>query len=393
MTKKKKAIKLILIIVLPVLLILGAVGGFFIWYFQPINRVNRAFEAEDYATVVELWDRLNIDDAEDVQDRLYAVVKDYHDDYIDEKISYEEAVDFLELVTENALSNHRKTRKLRAEIDMIYESREAYSAGVRFMEACDYLIAIDRFEMVVEDDVKYREMADRYIEECRTIYISIVIAEADEYINVEKYELACEVLTDALERFPDDDALASKLEEVAALMYSDIEGKWYTTYDFGDLIAAEMGLSGYNLYFPAELVFEFDGTKMKMYVNEDSIESALDAMTADKESMEALYAVAEQYGVNKFEADVLVTVVYGGSYTRFLMDQYGTEISNALNSFKCEINYTADSRKIHLEDTGSNNYFSYSSDNSNSLNLTSYTGNTDPINVLSYPIALKRKMR
>lgn len=398
MAKKKTLIKRILFIVIPIVLVLGAIGGFLMWYFAPANRINRALEAEDYQTVTalydELYDRLKDEQTEAIQERLYSVAKDYHDDYLKEKVEYDDVADYYKLVMESVLSYHRKTKKLFEEVETIHQSRIDYDKGIELMEAGDYLGAIEFFRKVSEIDELYIDKALQYEDSCKQSYIAELIAEADVLIAEEKYESARELIISAFDYFPEEDELTAKLEEITALMYSDIEGKWSTTYDFGDLIASEMGLSGYSLYFPAELMFEFDGTTMKMYVNEDSIEEALDAMCADPDSMDALYVVAEQYGVNKLEADVLVKLFYGGSYSAFLLDQYGTEINEALNAFKCEIAYSADSRKIHLGASQSNtaNYFTYESEESNSLELLSYTGNTDPIYALKFPINLIRKL-
>lgn len=390
-------IRKILFVVIPVVIVLCAVGGFLIWYNQPMNRINRAFEAADYETVVNLYGRLSKeDDIREVENRLIDIAQDYHNDYIKEKCSYKDIKSFFELITEDILRKNKKVTRLNDEIDEVNQSRIVYNDGLVSMENNELLTAIQCFEAVSELDKVYKEKADEYIIQCKNEYIDSVLVDVDVCIELEQYEIAQEQVIDALEIFPDDERLDEKLKEINALMYSDIEGTWSTTYDFGSLIAAEMGISGYKVYFPAELVFVFDGKNMNMYVDENSIRPALDAMTADAESMEALYAVAEDYGVNKFEADILVKLMYGGSYSAFLMDQYGSEINNALASFRCEVAYSADSKKIHLGDNGSgasNNYYNYTTDNGSWMELTSYAGAQNPLNTISYPVKLTRRVR
>lgn len=394
MTDKKRLIKRILFIVIPVVLVLAAVGAFLLWYLSPSKRVDRAFETQDYETVVEWYSKLKDEKAEEVQDRLIDIAKDYHDAYLNEKMKYKDAMEYYNLVMKEALADSRKARKYREEIETVYQSREDYSKAVEYMEEERYLEAIEYFDKVSDIDDLYRVKADENIEYCRTEYIAEVIDKADELIAEEAYEEAKDVVLDALDVLPDDESLTAKLNEIASLMYADIKGTWTTSYDFGDLIAAELGVSGYNIYFPAELIFEFTDDKMHMYVSEDSIKPALEAMTADEESMNALYSVAEDYGFTKFQADLLVGIVYGGSYAEFLMDQFGTEIQDALEAFDYETTYFADSRKIYVNssESSNDNYYLYETDGS-TLDLNSYTGSGKPMGYLTYSITLDRKLR
>lgn len=392
MTNKHKTVKRILLIMIPIMVVLCAIGGLLIWYFLPMNRINRAFEAEDYRSVVNLYSKLNEKNAEEVKNRLVDIADDYHDDYLKEKAEYKDVTEYFELVMEDILSKNRKTKKLLEEIETVHKSREDFAFGLEYMEAENYLEAIECFERVSELDENNYEKASLNIENCRDKYIDELLEDVDKLLAEEEYEQAQDKVVAALELFPENDLLEDKLNEIASLLYADIEGVWYTTYDFGDLIASEMGLDGYKLYFPAQLVYEFTDSNMHMYVDEDSIESAIDAMAADEESLDALFAVAEDYGFSRFQVELLVNVMYGGSYSAFLMSQYGDEIKSALDAFDYECLYYADSKKIYLDSQVSNstNYYEYTG-NGNSLCLESYTGNKNPINVLSYPVSLLRK--
>ena len=141
-----------------------------------------------------------------------------------------------------------------------------------------------------------------------------------------------------------------------------------------------------EVYLPAVLVLELSDDKLKIYVDPDSIESALNALTANEESMEAVYSLADEYGINKKEADILIALTYGGSYAKFIMDNFGGEIQDALDDFTHEVKCHADNNYIYIgtTDKNDNNYLTYS-DNGTSIKLESYKGNDSILSLLPYP--------
>lgn len=252
---------------------------------------------------------------------------------------------------------------------------------------------VEKLNMVHSGAEKVQNSIESIDYDIQNIICQKYINDIDVLISSEKYEAAQTKLEMALGYFPDNNQLLEKYSEIAALLFSDIEGKWSAQYDFGDMIAAELGLSGMKIYFPATMVFDFSGNKVSIYVDESSISSAIDEMTKDSESMKAFYEVAAQYGVSKFTADLLVKFTYGGSYSAFLTDQFGGEINGALATFACSEAFCADSRKIYIGTTESNSssYCDYSTKEGGKLLLEAYTGNHIILNSLNYPIELTRK--
>ncbi len=389
--RKKISIKLILAIVV-MLLILGAAILGFIWYNLPINRINRAFEEGDIKQVVSLFPELTSgEDIEDVSGRLRDMASDYYDDYLGGDMSYDDTMAFFKLITKRVLKKDKKVAKLISNINEIEQSRIDYDEALSLMDDEDYLGAISHFGLVSKlDKVSYKK-ASKKIEECWAAYEASVIEVVDKLVESGDYEGALEALQDALEILPGSDALTDRLSEVMAYMDVDLSGKYTTTIDLGDMIAGDLGLSGYDVYFPAVLVLELSDDKLKIYVDPDSVESALNALTADSESMEAVYALAEDYGINKAEADILIALTYGGSYTKFIMDNYGGEIQDALDSFAHEVKCYVDNKYIYIGTTDKNdtNYLTYS-ESSTGIILESYKGSDSILSALKYPIPWAR---
>lgn len=387
MDNKKKSKKFILAIVAVLLIIGAAILGFVLWYNLPINKINRAFEEGDIKEVVRLFPELTKDeDIDSVSARLRDMAGNYYDDYLDGDMSYDDTMAFFKLVSRKVLKKDKQVTKLINNINEIEQSRTDFNEALILMKDEDYLGAISLFNQVSKlDKANYKKAAAK-IEECKTAYCENAIEAADELIESGDYEGALEVVQEALEILPDDEALLGKLAEIMSQLDVDLAGKYTSTIDLGDLIAGELGLTGYNVYFPAVLVLELSDDKLKIYVDPDSIESALNALTANEESMEAVYSLADEYGINKKEADILIALTYGGSYAKFIMDNFGGEIQDALDDFTHEVKCHADSNYIYIgtTDKNDNNYLTYS-DNGTSIKLESYKGSDSILSLLPYP--------
>lgn len=387
MDNKKKSKKIILAIV-AALLILGAVIlGFIIWYNLPINKINRAFEEGDIKEVVRLFPELTKDeDIDSVSARLKDMAGDYYDDYLDGDMSYDDTMAYFKLVSRKVLKKDKQVTKLINNIDEIEQSRTDFNEALSLMDDEDYLGAISLFNQVSKLDKGNYKKAATKIEECKTAYCEVVSEAADEQIEKGDYEGALLVIQEAIAILPDEEALTGKLTEIMAYMEVDISGTYTASIDLGDMIAGELGLTGYNVYFPAVLVLELSDDKLKIYVDSNSIESGLDALTSDSDSMEAVYSLAGDYGINKKEADLLIAFTYGGSYTKFIMDNFGGEIQDALDEFTHEVKCYADNKYIYIgtTDKNDNNYLTYSSD-ATGIKLESYKGSDSILALLPYP--------
>lgn len=379
-------------IILTIVILAGiCTGAYFYVYFMPIHVIERAFEDKDYEKVVEVYSKLeDSSDREKVRNQLLDIAKDYYDDYLDEAISYEDISEYFELV-ESVLKKESDYKDYLEDIDEIYESRNNYNLGIDAIETSDFLLAISYFELVSDIDEKYVELADEKIIYCQDSYVTIVIEEADGYLDSYDYVSALEVIEDALSIFPKEQRLLDYAEKLKA--YTDVENviSYCATYDLGDLIASEMGIYGYDVYFPAVLIVAFEDSNLSVYVDPESIKPALDAMTADDESMKALYSIVEDYGFSQAGADMLISLTYGGSYSDFIYDYFGTEIDEALSEFTFHTTCFRTVTNIYIGTDGinDNNYLTCSIDG-DVMTIESYTGNSAFWKQFEYPILLKK---
>lgn len=376
-----------------VFLIAGGVWLYFAWKYSPINKVERALQNEDYREVVALYGELTKqEDQNYVEEELLSQAEKIYQDYVTEKISYEEMDAYYSMVSEEILKKNKTVTAERDEMEEIRSSREIYDKAVSLMEQGEYLEAITYFEQVSTKDKAYRQKADNAIWECQEAYLNSILERIDQLMQQEEYEAAREYILEAMKSMPEEESLSEKLREVQKYLDINIDGTWCTTYDFGDLIAKELGVYNYKVTFPAQMVFELKDHQMKVSVSRDSIKPALEALTGDAGSMEAIYSVAQDYGFDKKTADLLVAFTYGGSYADFIMDNFGSEIDAALAEYCYETSFGVDKSKIYIGTTGKNdrNYFTYTFEGS-TLTVESYTGAGNILSLMKYPMIFKRK--
>lgn len=379
-----------LIYITSILLIAMVIAAVIIWYYLPINRIYRAFDKGDYEEIVQLYEKVWSQSKRDnVKERLIAVADEYYDEYLSEEITYSKVMDFYDLVTENVLKRDKYIKTQIDDINEINVSRDNYEKAAKYMRNDEYILAIQYFEMVSEKDQVYKNKAEENIDICKQNYCSDTIMTVASLVIEEQYEAAKEILLEALAIFPDESLLIDKLAEIEELINKqnsiDITGVYKVKYDVGELIANEMGISGYKVECPVTVVLSIDNSSLSVYVDEDSIHSAIEELT--KSSMDAIYAVASDYGIGKKEADIAVLMMYKGSYADFIMDNFGDEISDALNEFSYEMAYIVEGNNIIMDDDGILEY----SLTDNYLKLVEYNGDNTALNMLDYPVNMERE--
>ena len=399
--------KKLLLLFIPFLLLAGGIGGYIFWYNLPFQQIERALQEEDYETVAELYGELSREeDRETVQETLSAVAEEYYEEYRKEKISFEEADGYFDLVWK-VLKDKREVVVQRENMEEIRESRITFEQGEELMEQGEYLEAIVCFREISALDRKYRKKAEEWIPVCRNGYCEEVLGRVQEMLEAKAFEDAHQLVGEALEHFPEEVSLTQKQQEIEELEKQERErlererlereqlllvGNWSMEYDLGELIAEELGVKGYLLYFPVKMIVTIDEDSLQMYVQKDSIKPALDALTADPASMSAIYQVAQNYGINKSTADFLIRMTYGGSYSDFILDNFGDEIDAALAEFSLSTIYYADGTRIYLGTAQENetHYLSYVC-SLEELQLEGYVGGQMPLSLLELkePLCLK----
>ncbi len=380
-------------------IILTTFLGILFWYELPINRIKRAFRAEDYKTVVQIYpDLTKKENKEYVQEKLAEVADQIYEDYFGQHITYEDAAAYYRLVMKRVLRKNSRVSENKEKMDEICHSRELFSEGTNLHAQGKYLEAIAVFQQISELDTEFRKQADSEMEECRKEYCSEAISKADECIAKGEFREAREMILDAIAHFHEEVSLIDKLWEIERYLRVpgeetvEFSSAWITTYNLGELIAEELEVSDFELYFPVKLVWEFGGGTMKLYVDKESIQPALEALTEDAASMDAVYSVASKFGISKMQADFLVKLMYGGSYSDFILDYFEDEINEALGDFSFHLIYCADASRIYVGTKSKNedNFLVYTEED-DELIMTEYVGNDRLLSLLAYPLIWERR--
>lgn len=384
---------LILIPVCAVILLISAKLGYNYWYNLPENKMQRAFGAEDYKAVVELYGQLSKDeDKSEVKERLINIAVANYEDYLVERIEYKEAKDFFDCLLQLNFGRDTRVSDYRKMLKEVKESRDVFMTALQKMEEKKFIEAIASFEKVSVLDEVYYNKAKEHTETCKVGVRDLALAEAEHCMESEEYEKAQTVIFEALDILPEDGTLLEMQKEIQKYLEVSIKGNWSVKYDLGELIAQEMGLQGEKLYFPAMLVLECTDREVKMYVRKESIRMALDAMLADEKTMDLIYEVAADYGIKKGEADLLVKLMYGGSYTRFILDRFETQIDQALERCTYESVYHLDPYKLYVGTEGKNeNHYYFYKQEGTKLILEGYVGEESVLKMLNYPMTLERE--
>lgn len=377
-------------------IIIIAVGGFLVWYFMPINVINRAFEKDDYEIIVEKYSKLTSDkDRENVKNRSIELVDKYYNAYLRESKDYKEVSRFYKLFMSKEFGEDDAFITYRERFEIIKESRDNFSLGEKYMQDGQYLEALEYFEKVSDEDKLYRRRTESNMAVCEEKYINQIIDDADKLVEAKEYSAAYAVLTEAYEKFSNNEMLSKKLEIVLELVEKDVKesenisGQWYAKCDMGNILAAELGIAGSNISFPLDMVFDITDANINLYVDEKSIKPALQYLTDN--SMDELYKLAEGYGIGRKEADTFVKWTYRGSYPDFIMDYFKDDINEALKSVACQYSYVIDDNCIVLTDSSGNvirvDYLVVNGE----LHFEKYEGKDNRMNLFDYPVILKRR--
>ncbi len=384
--------KVVVVLVIIIALAGGSVGGYLVWQNSPDVKIEKALLQEDYDLVVSLYgDVKSAELKNDVKEELLSIAKGRFNGYLSGEVSYSDMLTYFDLVERNILRNDESIREYRAQAKELEASKAVFEEAQKLRKDGKYMEAIASYEKVSLKDTENRAKADQYIYECREAYLQEILDRVDALIEAESYEEAKTCLLDAMKELPEEEALRDKLAEVQEAMKVSLDGTYTIQYNFGDLIAAELGITGYKVYFPAVMVMEIQGEEVTFYIDEKCIRDGLEALTHDTGSMEAIYSVVEDYGFTKGEADLLVMIAYKGSYTDFIMDNFGGEIQEALREYRFSDVCFADQHNFYLGTTGKNDdsYFTYT-DEGLSLTFESYTGDNYVLKMMKYPLVFTR---
>ena len=176
------------------------------WYNSIEQQIIRALEKENYDYAIELYqentDKSKIDDIEHALiRRLQTIEKDYMDVKMDYSVAHKEINTIRKMDIYNV---NEKLEEVLSKINVINESRTAFSAAESFMKGEDYANAIIQYSNVSEKDTANYQVAKKRLEEAIVKYREKVGNEAAAFAKQEDYVGALTALETALNIRPND---------------------------------------------------------------------------------------------------------------------------------------------------------------------------------------------
>lgn len=176
------------------------------WYNSIEQQIIRALEKENYDYAIELYqentDKSKIDDIEHALiRRLQTIEKDYMDLKMDYSVAHKEINTIRKMDIYNV---NEKLEEVLSKINVINESRTAFSAAESFMKGEDYANAIIQYSNVSEKDTANYEVAKKRLEDAIVKYREKVANEAAAFAKQEDYVGALTALETALNILPND---------------------------------------------------------------------------------------------------------------------------------------------------------------------------------------------
>ena len=218
---KKSRKKTVLIFVFTgmfLIIIALAAALFFFLSRDPVSDYLSLLTEKDYDRAAVLYDKEiepYADKMEDLKQSVQERLKNLEQQFIDEKLSYEEVIkqiDVYQYVKDLPTYFSDTNGRIRA----LYGSRIAYKNGMSYESNKQYVNAIQELQKVIAADSHYDE-AQKKIESLMPFYKKEMLANAKKLADAKKYEEAIESLNEALIMLPKDPDLAAKRKEYQSL--------------------------------------------------------------------------------------------------------------------------------------------------------------------------------
>lgn len=296
---------LIIGLLVAIFLITGVATGTFLFFNQPMRKINKAIEASDTITVVELYGKLSKEeDQKLVKKEMLRIADEIYDDFVSDELSYDEVRDQLKPLGKEILKGNNDYDEIISNIDTINDSRDNFAKAEDAFKAENYEDAYNYYLMVNDLDHKNFSKAQKQIEAC--------------------------------------------LE----LMIVPIEGIWKCTIDAGDALAEEMGISGYGysvvFNLPILLTLNEDGSG-QIEFDMDDIRDSVDDFFESLNDIMYLY-FEETEGLSRDEVDLYLSISGYASISDLFsefMDE--DDLLSEFESDKTYFNYTYENGKFNID--------------------------------------------
>lgn len=212
--KRSISPKVIIIAAAALVIAAGATIGL-ISYNDPINKLDRALNKDDYALVCDIYYQNNKDNK--FMDKAETAFEQYTADIVDKfaqgSLTSEQVNDIV-----NGLDGICDFSDVSDSIENITVSKSSYVSAEEYKDKEEYTEAINYYKKVVEEDIENFENAKNNITECEELYSSKVISDADKAISdsekADGYVTALTMLQSAKKTGYTNDKVDAKIDEV-----------------------------------------------------------------------------------------------------------------------------------------------------------------------------------
>lgn len=195
--KRKKHKKIIILISVLGILLAGGITTFVIIWQLPINRFDRAMERENYSEAVEIYNEADYDARKEMAEKMSNMINDSYEDYRNNKITYDEAMDILNKVQHmEAKSVAEQLEETFDKMELMYDSKKSYVEADKAFESEDFGKAYTLYNKVLYEDA-YFESAQDKVKNAKNQYIEKVLASVEECKDSQNYSAALELLSTA----------------------------------------------------------------------------------------------------------------------------------------------------------------------------------------------------
>lgn len=292
---------------------------------------------------------------ENVVGDVEAAVETTYNDFIEDEITSEEAISSLTFL--QAMADDELVGDIQTKIDTvgkIAESRENYKKAEEQFEIAYYSVAEEYYALVIPEDTKYYEKAQKKIKECQTAYIDAVISGADEWAENGDYAQAIANLKIELDVVTDKSKLEEKINE-----YQTGLKEQYVTYTennyipYNDYAGAIAYLQEKTAEFADEKIFD---DKIAEYT--ESYKDYLIKYTEDNYIPSSNYSGAISYLTERASNFDDATIFddklneYREAYLPIVLEKADTDyISDDKNNYQGAINYLKDQSQYFSDTT------------------------------------------
>lgn len=209
-TKKNKLVISMSIIILILLVTIFLIIHHFT---NPVTRFKKSLESNDISTMKKIYsDTDNYNDKKDIEKIFVKNLSETLDNYINEKISYEDALNELNQYDDlNGLKYYADASK--KDLESIKKSKDKFSSAKEFEANDDILNAIKNYSEVITLDKNNYQIAQEYIKANSDNFRKSAFNEIDKFVSNNDYISANNKLEELKQIFNDKE-ITEKITEI-----------------------------------------------------------------------------------------------------------------------------------------------------------------------------------